>query len=292
MKTFSKVPGQDESSRQVSCAICGADDARRHWECGSFSFVRCSRCGHLYQNPQPDPDALIARYDSEYSDYEVENDRNFLDLMLKGLSDVSFFERMTTLHPNPSLLDIGCATGTLLEYAGGRGYTVQGVEVCGPAARYGIEHRHVPISVGTLDTVNLKAAKFASVHFSHVIEHLPDPRGFLRQIHRLMLPRALGVVVTPNTAGLQARLFKEQWRSAIADHVHLFSARNLIRLLSETGFTILATRTWGGLGVGTAARWVKRPVDRLAKRFGFGDVVLALFTPTPGVPLNLDTDHS
>ena len=282
MKTFSKVPGQNESSRLVSCAICGADDARRHWECGSFSFVRCSRCGHLYQNPQPDLDALIARYDSEYSDYEVENDRNFLDLMLKGLSDVDFFERMAALHPNPSLLDIGCATGTLLEHAKERGYEVQGVEVCEPAARYGTERRSVPISVGTLDTVNLTSTKFAAVHFSHLIEHLADPRGFLLQVHQLMLPRALGVVVTPNTGGLQARLFKEHWRSAIADHVHLFSARNLTRLLRETGFTVLAVKTWGGLGVGIAANWIKRPVDRLAKRFGFGDVVLALFTPTPG----------
>ncbi len=290
MKTFSKAPGHDETSRQVSCAICGADDARRYWECDSFGFVRCTRCGHLYQNPQPDPDALIARYDGEYSDYEVENDRNFLNLMLKGLSDVDFFERMATLHARPSLLDIGCATGTLLEYAAGRGYEVQGVEVCEPAARYGIEHRSVPISVGTLDTVDLTPTKFASVHFSHVIEHLPDPRGFLLRVHRLMLPRALGIVVTPNTDGLQARLFKEQWRSAIADHVNLFSARNLTRLLSETGFTVLATKTWGGLGVGTAAKWLKRPVDLLAKRFGFGDVVLALFTPTSGA--EFEADHS
>ncbi|MEE8440479.1 MAG: class I SAM-dependent methyltransferase, partial [Spirochaetia bacterium] len=193
MKTFSKVPEEEEASRRVSCGVCGADDARRHWECVSFSFVRCTRCGHLYQNPQPDPDVLIARYDSEYSDYEVENDRNFLDLMVKGLADVGFFERMATLHTNPSLLDIGCATGTLLEYAQDRGYVVQGVEVCEPAALYGIEHRGVPISVGTLDTVDLGSTRFTSVHFSHVIEHLPDPRGFLLQVHRLMLPGALGV---------------------------------------------------------------------------------------------------
>jgi len=286
------MPGQNEASQLVPCAVCGADDAQRRWECGSFGFVRCARCGHHYQNPQPDPNVLIARYDSEYLDYEVENDRNFLNLMLKGLSDVDFFERMATLHPNPSLLDIGCATGALLEHAKQRGYAVQGVEVCEPAARYGIEHRGVPISVGTLDAVRLTSAKFAAVHFSHLIEHLPDPRGFLLQVHRLMLPRALGVVVTPNADGLQARLFKEHWRSAIADHVHLFSARNLVRLLSETGFTVIAEKTWGGLGVGTAASWIKRPVDRLAKRLGFGDVFLALFTPTTVTSTNPEIDHS
>ena len=87
----------------------------------------------------------------------------------------------------------------------------------------------------------------------------------------------MGIVVTPNTSGLQARVFGERWRSAIADHVHLFSERNLIRLLRESGFTVVATQTWGGLGVGIAPAWLKRPIDRLAKWWGFGDVVLVLF---------------
>jgi hypothetical protein len=34
--------------------------------------------------------------------------------------------------------------------------------------------------------------------------------------------------------------------------------------------------TWGGLAVGTAASIIKVPADRLAKKFGFGDVVLFL----------------
>jgi 2-polyprenyl-3-methyl-5-hydroxy-6-metoxy-1,4-benzoquinol methylase len=291
VKTFSKTPAPNERSRLVSCAVCGTDEARPHWDCGAFSFVRCARCGHLYQNPQPDPGVLLDRYDSEYLDYEVENDQNFLDLMLKGLADVRYFERMATLHTKPSLLDIGCATGTLLAHARDRGYKVQGLEVCEPAARYGIEHRGVPISVGTLRTVDPASEQFTSVHFSHVIEHVPDPRDFLLHVRRLMAPSALGVVVTPNSGGLQARLFKQQWRSAIADHVHLFSRDNLVRLLGETGFTVLAIKTWGGLGAGTAPKWLKAPADRLAKGLGFGDVVLVLFTPTAGVTADTETDH-
>jgi 2-polyprenyl-3-methyl-5-hydroxy-6-metoxy-1,4-benzoquinol methylase len=174
-----------------------------------------------------------------------------------------------------SLLDVGCATGALLEYAAGRGYRVQGVEVCEPAARYGRENRGVEIVVGTLDEVAL-TEQFSAVHFSHVIEHVPDPRKFLRQVQSLLLPGGLMVVVTPNTSGLQAKLFGAQWRSAIADHVHLFSRRNLRTILESEGFSVLATKTWGGLGTGTAPRWIKRPVDALAKRLGFGDVMLFL----------------
>jgi 2-polyprenyl-3-methyl-5-hydroxy-6-metoxy-1,4-benzoquinol methylase len=276
MKTFSKAPGLHEESRRVDCVICGSDCPRTHWECDGYSFVRCCTCGHIYQNPQPESEGLLERYDEEYADYEVENASNFLNLMLKGLNDVSFFERMERRHVDRSLLDIGCATGTLLEYAAGRGYKVQGVEVCEPAARYGAQRRGVPIAVGTLDEVDLAEYRYGAAHFSHVIEHVPAPRAFLRRVRSLLVPGGLVVLVTPNTSGLQALLFGARWRSAIADHVHLFNTRNLKRMLDEEGFQVLQTKTWGGLGVGTAPAWIKRPVDRLAKLLGFGDVVLVL----------------
>lgn len=279
MKTYSKLPGEHERDVEVECAVCGEDDTRPLWDCGEFAFVRCRRCGHTYQNPRPDSGDLIDRYDEAYRDYEVENAANFLDLMLKGLADVRFIERAKKLAHRPAFLDIGCATGALLEHLGARGFDARGVEVCEPAARYGIEHRGVRIDVGTIDELTLPEHHFTGIHFSHVIEHVPNPTGFLRRVHELMTSNGLGVVVTPNTAGLQPRIFGSRWRSAIADHVHLFSRRNLVRLLRECGFRVLRTQTWGGLGAGTAAHWLKRPVDTFAKRFGFGDVVLVLFTP-------------
>lgn len=280
MKTFSKKPAESERHHEVHCAVCGSDDAVKHWQCDDFGFVKCRECGHVYQNPQPDADSLLNRYDEEYSDYEVENSVTFLTLMLKGLDDVGFFKRMEADGIDRSLLDVGCATGALLEYAARRGYRVQGVEVCEPAAEYGREHRGVPISVGTLESARLdnstNGGRFGAFHASHVIEHVPDPRAFLRSAYQRLVDGGYLVIVTPNTAGLQARLFGAQWRSAIADHVNLFSKRNLLRLIRECGFRPVATQTWGGLGIGTAPGWLKRPVDRCAKACGFGDVVLVM----------------
>ena len=91
-----------------------------------------------------------------------------------------------------------------------------------------------------------------------------------------MQPGGIALITTPNVDGFQARLFRENWRSAIADHLVLFSRRTLGRLLQESGFEVLDTVTWGGLALGSAPALIKKPVDRLAKRFGFGDVVLFL----------------
>ncbi len=275
MKTFSKRPQPHERRRTVACPVCGGDVFRRYWDCGEFQFMRCKACEHLCQNPQPLSEDVQQRYDAEYFDYEQENDSTFLDLMLQGLHDVALDRWLYRLPKPLRVLDIGCATGTLLEYFEKQhGIAAEGVEICEPAARHGIEHRGVRIHVGTLEDARFAGGSFSLVHFSHLIEHLPDPRSFLHEVHRVAAPEGRIVVVTPDAAGLQARLFGSRWRSAIADHLHLFSRRGLARLLSETGFRICARVFWGGLARGSAPGWIKAPVDRAAKRFGFGDVML------------------
>jgi hypothetical protein len=47
-------------------------------------------------------------------------------------------------------------------------------------------------------------------------------------------------------------------------------------MVTESGFEIRQTVTWGGLAAGTAPGIIKKPMDVLAKKFGFGDVVLCL----------------
>ena len=94
----------------------------------------------------------------------------------------------------------------------------------------------------------------------------------------MLAPNGYAIITTPNIAGLQARLFRSSWRSAIPDHLFLFSKRTLPRLLERAGLEVLRLVTWGGLAVGTAPAWIKNRIDTAAKRMGFGDVMLVLAT--------------
>lgn len=258
----------------IHCPVCGGQSFRVKWQCGDFSFSRCRKCGLILQNPQPLFEALDERYDEEYFEYERENDELFFDLMLKGLKDINFPDCYRGKTENPSFLDIGCATGLLVEHMGKSGWRSVGVELCGPAARYGREVRNVDIFTGTVEQAAYEAGSFDVVHCSHLIEHLNDPAAFVSEVYRIMKPGGFFICATPNADGLQARLFGSSWRSAIADHMFLFSRRTLTSLLLSRSFRLEKIRTWGGLGRGYGPAFIKFLLDKGAKKWHFGDVMI------------------
>ena len=272
MKTFSTNPS-GEKLNQISCNLCAANETKLFISSKGYRFVKCICCGLVYQNPQPDFDNLRKRYSEEYFNYELENEENFYRLMRLGLKDIDFFNIANSV-PNREFLDIGCATGRLLEYMRSQNWKVQGVDLTPQSASYGRNHRKIEIFSGTLEEANFPDSNFGVVHFSHLIEHVPDPKNFLREVDRVLMPGGLLLITTPNIRSFQAILFGSRWRSAIADHVFLFSKKTMKMYLSEFKFNILKIATWGGLPIGSAPNFIKVPIDRLAKIYGFGDVMM------------------
>ncbi|GHV73990.1 hypothetical protein AGMMS49940_12920 [Spirochaetia bacterium] len=283
IKTWS-TPVETETTRTIPCALCGGEVFSPHLYCEGFSYVRCTRCGLVQMNPQPENDAVRRRYRERYGEdylaYELANEAAFLRLQELALEDAGLDgiekEIMRTNTAPPSVLDIGCATGALLATLRDRGWACTGAEIS-PSAEYarkrGLDVRDRILEENEFPDASANAG-FDLVLASHLIEHLNDPASFVAEVHRILKPGGDFIVTTPNIDGFQARLFGGRWRSAIFDHLYLFSIKTLSRLLTEHGFAIERVRTWGGLAAGTAPAALKRIADKAAKRFGVGDVML------------------
>jgi SAM-dependent methyltransferase len=231
-------------------------------------------------NPQPEKSAVEDRYQrghgEEYLSYELGNEAPFLRLQELALLDAGFPEIEADLRGRtgrPRVLDLGCATGALLEKFRDRGWDCTGVEIS-PSAEYARRERSLDVRTLPLEACGFPAESFNLILASHLIEHLNDPAGFAAEVYRVLGRGGYFLVTTPNIVGFQARLFRGRWRSAIFDHLYLFSVSTLSRLLRQQGFEIQRVRTWGGLAAGAAPRPVKTLADRAAKRFGWGDVML------------------
>jgi len=283
------MPVSSGKSEETPCAVCGKNLFSPLLNCEGFFFVRCKFCGLVQRNPQPVKEEIIARYSStygnEYLSYELENEASFLNLQRLALKDAGFEKLENKLFARnenkksaeqdyqPSVLDIGCATGAVLEFLRGRGWRTTGVEIS-PSAGYAQKERNLDVRNLPLEENNFPPRSFDAVLASHLIEHLNDPRAFLIEINHILKDGGYIFITTPNISGFQARLFGSKWRSAIFDHLYLFSMRTLKQLLTNTGFKTESCRTWGGLAAGTAPKWLKKTADILAKRLNCGDVMI------------------
>ena len=274
MKTFSIKPSQSEERSFIKCPVCGSDTFSPHWDCIDFAYVKCGGCSLILQNPQPVFESLDNRYDEEYFRYEQQFDELFFDLMLKGLKDIGFNPEENINGETSSFLDIGCATGLLVKHMGDSGWVSRGVELCAPAAEYGSSRRGIDIFSGTVEQAAYENDSFDVIHCSHLIEHLNNPSAYMDEIYRILKPGGLFICTTPNSDGFQARLFGGKWRSVIADHMVLFSKKTLTRLLRSKSLTVVSVKTWGGIGKGYAPGWIKTILDKSAKKFNFGDVMI------------------
>ena len=281
IKTWS-TPVLHENRREEPCALCGGRDFSVHLRCEGFHYVRCKQCALVQMNPQPDVEAVKRRYSGDdYLEYELANEKSFLELGLLTLADAGFYQFESALGAAPGrALDVGCATGALLSELRGRGWQIEGVEINGKQADYARRVRGLQVYGQPLEECSLPAGAYTLITASHLIEHLRRPRSFLAEVRRLLAPGGRLFLTTPNIDGFQARLFAGRWRSAIFDHLYLFSVKTLTRLLELEGFGVERIVTWGGLASGCAPHPVKFIFDRLAKRLGFGDVMVIRAFPS------------
>jgi 2-polyprenyl-3-methyl-5-hydroxy-6-metoxy-1,4-benzoquinol methylase len=296
IKTWS-TPVRAQEEKLIPCTICVGLRFKKHLSCEGFAYVRCKCCDLVQMNPQPVPQDVQSRYreshGTDYLSYERVNEEAFLRLQDLSLKDAGFYNLADPPLPEnvnvyispppgtsvpgalaPGVLDIGCATGALLETLREKGWRTKGVEISTPQADYARMKRNLDVSSLPLEENHFPAESFQAVLASHLIEHLNDPASLVREVYRILAPGGRFFVTTPNIAGFQARFFGPRWRSAIFDHLYLFSKKTLNRMLEQTGFRTGKIVTWGGLAAGTASPHLKSFVDKAAKRFGFGDVML------------------
>ncbi|MBP7095463.1 MAG: class I SAM-dependent methyltransferase [Spirochaetia bacterium] len=279
VKTFQTAP-REERREGWACPACGSPTEDRAIRSEGFGFVRCARCALWRQQPLPDPEAVRLRYDQAYLSYELARQEEFRDLELRSLAEVGF-----PVDPGArgeatggrALLDVGCATGALAAALRERGWDARGVEVSAVMAARARADFGLEVFAGTLEEARFPDGAFDAVHASHLIEHLHDPAAFLSECFRILAPDGMLVLTTPNVRSFQFLLRGGAWRSAIRDHLVLFSDRTLSALAARSGFSLVRSATWGGWPVGSRPAFLKKPLDAAAKRLGVGDVMCLRF---------------
>lgn len=143
------------------------------------------------------------------------------------------------VRPGGRLLEIGCGSGHQLEFLQRLGWQVEGLDP-DPAAVSTASARGLTVHAGSLEAQHFPDRYFDAVVSSHVIEHVHDPVGLLRECGRILRPGGRLVVVTPNSRSWGHRWFGASWLHLDPPrHLHLFNPVSLRRAAGQAGVPVL-----------------------------------------------------
>ena len=201
-------------------------------------MVVCTGCGLGRFHPMPNPDRLRALYPDEYYGEPGWKFQPLIEGLVRvvGERHISFLSRELT--PGARVLDVGCGRGVILGALAEQGFEVHGLEISAEAAR-GVDPRAEIRIAENLKDAEYRTASFDQVILWHVLEHLIDPAGTLREVHRILKRGGRLIVAVPNFSSLQARTTGAAWfHLDLPRHVYHFPLAALRRLLTHTGFQV------------------------------------------------------
>lgn len=140
------------------------------------------------------------------------------------------------------ILDIGCASGRFLAECNSAGWTVAGLEPS--QSLFEKARKLLPASARilpiTLQEADFPESAFDAVTMWDVMEHVPDPAGFLRKAVSLLRPDGVLLANVPNLDSWQARLLGKSWPLLLPEHLNYFNRESLRECGARSGARLIA----------------------------------------------------
>jgi 2-polyprenyl-3-methyl-5-hydroxy-6-metoxy-1,4-benzoquinol methylase len=232
-----------EDNFSLRCKIC--EHQRVHLYCHkqTATYYACKDCGVIFQFPRPSEEAMIDYVNAEYQngnygEYVTAQDMKFEHFRWR-------MERMRPYLKGGRLLDVGCSCGYFLQVAASEGYDVEGLEfspsaivAANPVIRPRIRQKSVD------DLVRGDPGRYDVVTAFDLIEHLDQPKDFLKTVCRLLSSEGRLALSTPNARHFLRFLMGSRWPMLQPmQHLTIFSQKALHRALEETGFEIILSES-------------------------------------------------
>ncbi len=250
----------------IVCPLCSTKAEKKLYQEGDYCMVRCLRCGFIYQNPRPAQQELLNAYQTYLpeTEEEIEAWGRMMEPVFRRGADL--IERHIS---QGRLLDVGSGYGFFLALMQSRGWEVMGLEVSPTGADYGRKRWGLSILPQPWEQALFPEGEFDVVTAFYVIEHLPDPLAFLREVHRIVRPGGMILLRYPHTTPIKAILSLMRIRNRLYHlpfHLSDFSPRTMRRALEQSEFRGIETVIGGFTAPGNSAgKWAGLVFGTLAE---------------------------
>ena len=189
---------------------------------GAIRFLRCGVCSSWCQSPQIDPSSMVSWYDSDqyqgsaqqggttYKNYEADEVQRYKEAQKRFRYDIEPYLKLGS----SSILEIGCASGTLLAVARDRGHRVHGVDLSPRFSEQAKRLNNLDVHIGNvLDLPEHK--KYHAILVFGALSNMNDLNKVFRKIRRLIRCDGKLFINFPDSRSWIAKLYgRKMWMFA------------------------------------------------------------------------------
>jgi len=293
LEVWGVIPLVDQAKLQVpqlqvkrntieKCNLCGNVDRIAFCPENGRGLVQCTHCKLVFVGEQPSAEELYALYGETYFHNDESGEVGYSDY-IKDEPNIrktvnKRFDHIEKFVQSGKMIDVGCAMGFFIDEASKRGWEVEGLDVSHFAVEYTKKTFGHTAYEGSLMDVDLPKDAYDLVTMYDVIEHVPDPQGYMNRVAELLKSGGIYELATPDVGSIPARLTGKRWIGyKLADeHVYYFSVKTLTKMLDNAGFDVVHVRHIGKHvtmslfldRLGFYAPWLSKPLQMIEKAFG------------------------
>lgn len=167
----------------------------------------------------------------------------------KSISNIKFdfIKQKLRKKQKPSLLDVGSGTGRFAHYISNRCNKITMVDFDSAQLQYKLKKNMKFFNLPPEEFIKKNKIKFDVIVLNNVIEHILDPKKFLKLLRKKIDKKTLVFVALPNDfSELQLKLIKmkkvkKKYWINFPDHISYFNNKNFISLVKLLKFKVLNT---------------------------------------------------
>ncbi|HPN89391.1 MAG TPA: class I SAM-dependent methyltransferase [Candidatus Paceibacterota bacterium] len=218
------------------CPLCYKDKLV-DYVLGDKRILKCSECGVVFLNFD-----LFKKKDEDYYENNIFYAINaeVPTLVETMRASAKFYLKIVKKYVSPParLTDVGANCGVLVAEAASQGFSALGLEknkfLIDKSKKAGLLVMDKDLSDEAIEKADIITAM-------HVLEHLAEPRAFVKSAYKKLKPGGVLAISVPNLDSFLARKDGLSWRYVALEHLFYFSEKVLWEVLREEGFEILGS---------------------------------------------------
>jgi len=235
--------------QQLACPLCNSKALKKCMEVRDytatgevFPIIHCNDCSLRFTGVIPEIENLGRYYQATAYVSHTETKEGLVNKLYHAVRRVTLKTKRKLVQQHThlqkgKLLDVGCGTGAFAGFMQSSGWEVVALEPDDKARQLAIEnHQLKALPAHALYSLS---ETFDAITLWHVLEHVHDVHGYMKQLNLLLKPGGVLLIAVPNYTSFDAVKYGEHWAAwDVPRHLYHFSPASIKRLADMHAFEV------------------------------------------------------